>query len=359
MNILLVEDNEDHYELIRSALLGFDNGVSNVTHAKSLAQANHEIKAQLFDVILFDLSLPDSTITDTVEYLTELKCESPIVVLSSLDDLDIAKELLRHEIQDYVPKDEISPGFLNRVCTYAIERKYQQNKLEQRNKDMQAFCSMLSHDFKGAVRRIGHLASFLQEDISERVELTEKESKFFNSIQTNTQSVQEMVNSLKDYLTVSYTTPKLDKVDLKTLIEDIRDDLQELGGKSFTLNVSEPIASLFAHRSLMHHLLLNIINNSIKYNHNHPEINIKTEAANGNQIKIVVEDNGIGIEPKHQQEIFKPFKRLFTNDEYTGTGLGLSIVTRIAELHQGRVELESKVGEGSRFSIFIPKNPFS
>lgn len=354
MEILLVEDNPDHFEIIKSALVGFDYGVAKVVHAKSLDDAKEQILSSDYDVILFDLSLPDSTIQETVDFLTHLNIDAPIVVLSSLNDLGIAKELLRNQIQDYIPKDEISPSFLNRVCTYAIERKLQQVKLEQRNKDMQAFCSMLSHDFKGSVRRIGHIASFLQEDLQERIELTDKESKFFQSIQRNTTSIQSMVDSLHEYLTVSYTSLTFEKIDTNELLESIEYDLKENQEKPFDLTSNAELVSLYGHRSLLTHMLLNLFNNSIKYNDSKPDINFSISEVAGNRLEITIKDNGIGIEEKFHKDIFKPFRRLFSQEEYTGTGLGLSIVKRIVELHKGKIKVTSKPGAGTTFIITLP-----
>ena len=356
MQILLVEDNPDHYEIIRSALVGFDYGVAKVIHETNLADASKRINEEDYDVILFDLSLPDSSIQETVNFLTHLDINSPIVVLSSLDDLGIAKELLRHQIQDYIPKDEISPSFLNRVCTYAIERKIQQNKLEQRNKDMRAFCSMLSHDFKGAVRRIGHIATFLQEDISERTELTEKEVKFFQSIQKNTNSIQSMVDSLHEYLTVSYTSVSFELIDTQDVIENLENELNENQDKPFKLVQQGELFPIYGHRSLITHLLLNLFNNAIKYNNNQPEIIFSMSKEKNDKLKLVIKDNGIGIDSKFHEDIFKPFKRLFSSDEYTGTGLGLSIVNRVVELHKGSIELESQPEHGTTFTIVLPSH---
>jgi len=354
MEILLVEDNPEDYAIVKSALVGFDYGVGKVIHAKNLDEAKEQILSDDFDVILFDLSLPDSTIQETVDFLTHLNTDAPIVVLSSLNDLGIAKELLRNQIQDYIPKDEISPSFLNRVCTYAIERKLQQVKLEQRNEDMRAFCSMLSHDFKGSVRRIGHIASFLQEDLTERIELTDKESKFFQSIQRNTTSIQSMVDSLLEYLTVSYTSLSFEKIDTNELLESIEYDLKEKQEKAFVLTSDAELVSLYGHRSLLIPMFLNLFNNSIKYNDNKPEITFSISEVAGNRLEITIQDNGIGIEQKFHKDIFQPFRRLFSQEEYSGTGLGLSIVKIIVELHKGKIKVTSEPGAGTTLKITLP-----
>jgi len=84
-----------------------------------------------------------------------------------------------------------------------------------------------------------------------------------------------------------------------------------------------------------------------------PRIRIRTETSAGN-VRLWVEDQGIGIAPEHQERIFRAFERLHPHDEYPGTGIGLAIVRRAAERMGGRAGVESQPGEGSRFWIELP-----
>ena len=101
----------------------------------------------------------------------------------------------------------------------------------------------------------------------------------------------------------------------------------------------------------------NLIDNALKYNDNPaPEIEIGAEQ-NASEVKFFVRDNGIGIEPRNFEQIFKIFKRLHLRDEYGGgTGAGLAIVKKIIEEHHGRIWVESEKGKGAVFYFTVSKS---
>jgi light-regulated signal transduction histidine kinase (bacteriophytochrome) len=98
----------------------------------------------------------------------------------------------------------------------------------------------------------------------------------------------------------------------------------------------------------------NLITNGIKYKRlDAPHIRISACKDDANWV-FSVQDNGIGIDPRYQDQIFGVFRRLHGNDEYEGTGIGLAICKRIAERYGGRIWVESKLGEGSTFRFSVP-----
>jgi light-regulated signal transduction histidine kinase (bacteriophytochrome) len=101
-------------------------------------------------------------------------------------------------------------------------------------------------------------------------------------------------------------------------------------------------------------LLENLVGNSIKYRGEEaPQINISVRG-NGKDWVFAVKDNGIGIDPRYGDKLFKMFSRLHTREEYEGTGMGLAVARRIVERHGGRIWFESEVGKGSTFYFTIP-----
>jgi signal transduction histidine kinase len=97
----------------------------------------------------------------------------------------------------------------------------------------------------------------------------------------------------------------------------------------------------------------NLITNAIKFRGKEPKIDISAQKGEKEWI-FAVKDNGIGISPEHQKQIFEVFKRLHTRDEYPGTGIGLSIAQKIMERHGGRIWVESESGIGSTFYFTLP-----
>jgi signal transduction histidine kinase len=102
-------------------------------------------------------------------------------------------------------------------------------------------------------------------------------------------------------------------------------------------------------------MMQNLIGNALKYVARDVSPRVRIEAAReGDFWRVSVADNGIGIDPRHFQRIFEPFKRLHGHGQYEGTGLGLSICRKIAEGFGGVISVQSSEGQGSTFSFTIP-----
>jgi signal transduction histidine kinase len=107
---------------------------------------------------------------------------------------------------------------------------------------------------------------------------------------------------------------------------------------------------------LMHQLFYNLISNALKFTREGipPVINIHT-GYEDNLFFIAVTDNGIGIEPRYAECIFKAFERLHSKDVYEGTGLGLALCQKIVSQYEGRRQLKSEAGKGAVFTVAFPK----
>ena len=104
-------------------------------------------------------------------------------------------------------------------------------------------------------------------------------------------------------------------------------------------------------------LLQNLIGNGLKYQSpdNTPKVHVEAKDA-GDYWQFSVKDNGIGINEEFVSQVFEPFKRLHTWDDYKGTGIGLAVCKQIVEIHGGKIWANSKFGEGSTFYFTIAKN---
>jgi light-regulated signal transduction histidine kinase (bacteriophytochrome) len=104
----------------------------------------------------------------------------------------------------------------------------------------------------------------------------------------------------------------------------------------------------------MTQLFQNLISNAIKFHGTEaPRITISAEYKQGEWL-FSLQDNGIGIDPRYKEQVFKIFQRLHSRDEYAGTGIGLALCMKIVELHKGKIWLESEPGKGSTFYFTLP-----
>lgn len=354
MKILIIEDNEDHFELINDALEKIEDTTIFSLLVNTIAEGESQLLTNKFDICLCDLRLPDSTIKQTIEWLSLGDFSTPIIILTSINSLPIAKNLLNQGIQDYIPKNEITPQLLYRTCKYAIERFKHQQVIENHNKDMQAFCSSLSHDFNGHISRIMGISKLIQADFKQKTTLTVEEETWFDYLNTSTTEIHQLVKDLQQYLSLNYVDKTFQLVDLNEVINKVSNSLEASVEKSFTVNIDNTLPTISVNSALIHLLFYNLLSNSIKFNENKPIITLSSNE-NEHSYCISVQDNGIGFDKDKAKEMFKPFKRLANKEKYSGSGLGLSIIKRVLEIHNAHIDIQSNIGMGSIFVISFKK----
>ncbi|MBU2985335.1 response regulator [Saccharophagus degradans] len=353
MQILLIEDNPDHAELVQETLHSAYPKNADIHWVDRLSPGLEKLKNNNYDLFLCDLKLPDSTIETTVSALQNIQTFTPIVVLTSLDDEGIAKLLINTGVQDYIPKENLDPDFLQRVCNHSIERKKQTVELENRNADQARFCFSLCHDFKEPIRKISTMLSMLRTDIEPKIELTEENQWCFDSVQKNATSLISLIDGLYEYLSLESGEITFTSINLNHLVLQIKSQFLEDNTTASISHDDLPVIEGIESQILF--LIKNIIHNGIKYNARAPQINIRHKLdANKKYCHLFIQDNGIGLKEEHFEEIFSPFKRLHSKSKYPGTGLGLSIAKRVVESHRGKISIESELGLGTTFKITLP-----
>jgi len=134
MKILVVEDNEGDFFLVHEYLHSVFPGIS-ISHDTLLSDANHSLEQQQFDVILLDLSLPDSNGINSIVEMVERANGTPVIVLTGFGDLQFAMDSLKLGVQDYLLKDDVNPMVLQKSITYSIERNKISKSLALNEKD--------------------------------------------------------------------------------------------------------------------------------------------------------------------------------------------------------------------------------
>ena len=223
-----------------------------------------------------------------------------------------------------------------------------------RNKRLAALGKLsagIAHEIRNPLSSIRGLAQFISHTLSKederRVDL--------NTIIQEVDRLNNLVIQVLDYAKVK--KPNLSPFSLNELISEVVELFQKQINKykiKFHLQLSPHISSFWADKDQVRQIFMNIIINAIQAIPEEGEIKIETEETIYKEkpaIKLVVEDNGIGIPEQNLQQIFDPF---FSTKEQ-GSGLGLSIVYTLVEGHQGEVKVESKEGKGTKFIIFLPQ----
>jgi two-component system, chemotaxis family, sensor kinase Cph1 len=243
-------------------------------------------------------------------------------------------------------------------------------ELERSNDELDAFAYIASHDLKEPLRGIHNYSSFLIEDYGNI--LTEDGVTKLQTLMSLTQRMENLINSLLHFSRLGRTELSMQKTDLNESIEHVIDTLNiSFKEEPLEIRIPRPLPIVNCDRVLISEVFSNLISNAIKYNNNarkwveigwYDEDRSKAipcfyEGQNRNhQIVFYIKDNGIGIREKHQETIFRIFKRLHAAQKYGGgTGAGLTIVKKIIERHGGRIWVESVYGQGSTFFFTLQK----
>lgn len=245
--------------------------------------------------------------------------------------------------------------FGNKIIVLTKKLEKQNKELHETNMDLKNFVQVASHDLKAPLRSI---ISF-QKLIERKVKPLEDESlnEFLHFSTTSAQQMQLVLDDLLKYsqLEKEVALNDLKAVDFKGIVDQIMVELQHSTDKESIIKLEGELENFKGINSQVKLMMQNLIGNGLKYNESEiPEVVVSTETIE-DEVIIKVKDNGIGIAPEYQEQIFEPFRRLHSSSEYEGTGFGLAITKRIVEKIGGEIQIESQLGEGTEFRISFPK----
>ncbi|TNE48416.1 MAG: hybrid sensor histidine kinase/response regulator [Deltaproteobacteria bacterium] len=369
VKVLLIEDDEGDAFFLEELFAGHASRSISLHWCKDLAEGLEALQQQHFDVVLLDLSLPDSIGLDTFLRVQEQAPSLPVVVLSGLDDDDVAIHAVEEGAQDYLIKGKVNRELLVRSLHYGIKRKQVEEELrlrtqalEDANKELRAFSYTVSHDLRTPLRSIHGFAQLLERGPVGKI--NERGRHFVRNIVEASTQMERLISDLLKFARLGQQSVVLEDVSLDSLLskvaEKINVQLKEVGGR---IKVFEHSVSVRGHEVMLQQIFFNLFENAITYRQPERPLELvvtceANEPDSGNveagKVVVRVEDNGLGIEEKFHQKIFAMFQRLHHQEDYPGTGIGLATVKKSVELMGGKVWVESELGKGSIFCIELP-----
>jgi signal transduction histidine kinase len=387
--ILLIEDDLQDVELIQEYLGQSKHFEMTLESVCCLYEGLERLSQGGIDLVLSDLSLPDEHGLDTFRQLHAQCPGIPIIILSGLDDEELAVTALSEGAQDYLIKGLFNSRQLIRAIRYAVERhqlrrelKGQADLLEQRVLERTAelqqakealavalaqekelselksrIITTISHEYRTPLTTIASSAELI-----EHYRHKWDEAKLLKHFQRIQSAVKHMVALVNDVLFINKA--EFEKLEFKptplnllAFVQELIDERQATIGDKHRLiltSLGEKIEFL-GDEKLLRQILTNLLDNAIKYSPDGGTVSLHLTFEE-TQVVLSCLDQGIGILLEDQEDLFNPFSRASNVGAIGGTGLGLSIVKKCVDLHEGQITVDSIVGQGTNFTVIFPRN---
>jgi len=347
--ILIVDDTPANLRLLSNLLTEQGYKVRLAPNGKLALMNAH---ADPPDLILLDILMPDM---DGFEVCRRLKaddkvCDIPVLFISALNEVFDKVTAFSVGGVDYITKPFQVEEVLARVRAHLRLHKLQW-RLEEQNQELEAFAHTVAHDLKSPLQTMLGYLDVLREDAVEGREISHE------MLDTAVSGVSEMNNIIDELLLLASVRKEdieVGPVHMQAIVEQALGRLEHMIARyqpKIILPDSWPTALGYA--PWIEEVWVNYLSNGLKYGGNPPTLQLGSDSEYPGTVRFWLRDNGEGLDPAAQAELFAEFTRL-DKVRAQGHGLGLSIVRRIAEKLGGQVGIESAPGEGSLFFFTLP-----
>ncbi len=282
----------------------------------------------------------------------------------TLIDISLTVSPMRNDQNEIIGASKIARDITERKRAEELlqsEAKHLESLVQERTAklkamvgELEAFSYSVSHDLRAPLRAMAGYAKALLEEAP--AQLSPQHRTYLERIQRAAERLDRLTQEILTYSQLSRAEIKLQPVNLDKLAHEIVEQYPELAAHCGHIQIHSPLLPVLAHESLLTQALSNLLNNACKFvaPGTEPKVVVRTEEM-GEEIRIWVEDKGIGIAPEHRDRLFKIFGRIHPESKYEGTGIGLAIVKKVGERMEGTTGFESEPGKGSRFWMQLKK----
>jgi signal transduction histidine kinase len=355
ISVLLVEDSKQDARYVQEMLLPPSYCH---THKIGLRQAQ-ECNPKSFDVLLLDLTLPDGDGLDSFLAMRDWGPLLPIVILTGLDDENIAIQAVHLGAQDYILKKEISEHILARTIRYAIERKgFQENAKRLAVFDKQEeFMATLTHDLKNPIIGANRILELMAEQVMGVI--SPKQAKLLLQVRDSNILLLALIQTLTEVYRFERDVDSvlLENTNLLPIINLCITEITPIAEhRDIRLVAKLPgdINTVLADTNCMRRVVQNLLGNALKFTPDGGQISLTLRGTDKSVI-LEIGDTGPGIPDEEKVRLFQRFSQGRAGRRYTpGTGLGLFLCKQIVDAHHGEIICESQEGVGTTFRVTLP-----
>jgi len=358
---------------LRTTVEAIERQVPNaeVRAISSVIEYAELIESHDFDIVVLDHNLHDHRAAELVHRLKLKDVEPGVLVVSRSADPRTVADIYHSGCHKCIVKegrwsDELGPAVRHLLRMKRLEGENRRLLaklteanvlLEEKNRRLDEFSATVAHDIRGPLGGITMKLDYILETYGPQ--LDERCAGIMQRAMSSAERLSQIVQSMYEYAKLGAKATRMTSVDLKQLVHEVVLDLHFDDSLDITVGIGE-LPVVHGNPELLRRMFINLLGNAVKYNDKKAiVINVScegfTERSLGTFATIAVADNGRGIAPEDLTSIFTMFSRgADTSPEDGGAGIGLAVVQRICELHFGRVDVRSTVGEGTTFVVTIP-----
>ncbi|GAB4035099.1 sensor histidine kinase [Spirosoma gilvum] len=260
---------------------------------------------------------------------------------------------------------------------YRLQVEATNLELKRSNENLQSFAYIASHDLQEPLRKIQSFGDILRSQYAGQ--LDRDGIDIVERMQIAAERMSLLIRDLLDYSRITTHRETFRLFSLARLLEDIIEDLWhpiEQTNATIHLGADQELPDIMGDRLQLRQLFQNLLSNALKFCRKDaegvtiaPVVQISAKKICSSEAPLAIQsalstkrsywsiaimDNGIGFDPKYTDQIFQVFQRLHARHEFTGTGIGLAIVKKVVEQHDGAIQVQSQIGEGTTFTIYLP-----
>ena len=364
--ILVVDDEEVNVILLEETLRA--DAYSQVASTRDSREVVELARTFRPDLILLDLRMPHLDGFQVMEHLREAYPDHsiPVLVLTAVQDRDTRLRALSSGATDFLSKPldlmETTLRIRNLLTVRLLYRQViertkeleaSNRKLAASNADLEQFAYVASHDLQDPLRSITRYVQLIQRRYESQ--LDEHGADYISRVVAGAKRMQNLIASLLAYSRVTTQGDEPGFVDANEVLAVSLNDLAAAIDEASGSVTHSALPTVRVDGSQLQQVFTNLIGNAIKFHGDRPpEVHVEAEEREDDWL-FSVRDNGIGVEPQYQEQIFVIFQRLHGRTEYPGTGIGLAMCKRIVDRHGGRIWLESEPGQGTTFFFTLPR----
>jgi signal transduction histidine kinase len=228
-------------------------------------------------------------------------------------------------------------------------------QLKETIQSLESFSYSIAHDLRAPLRALQGFTRILLTDYAPQ--LDEAAQGYADRIVRAATRMDQLIQDLLLYGRLSHVELGFTRVNLEASIDKALAQLaEEINTRKAELKIARPLPEVWANATVLEQVLMNLVSNALKFVQPGipPQIEFRGEVGL-KSVRLLIQDNGIGIKPEYHEKIFRVFERLHGDGAFPGTGIGLAIVRKGVERMKGQVGVNSAPGQGSCFWVELPR----